>query len=483
MAHSQSIDRKSRNLLVGLAVFLALIHVQIPGLFAAPIESRSSMRIPVRQGTKWGYIDGTGKLVIPFQFDHAFGFSEGLAQVEIDGKCGFIGVQGDLRIPYRSCYLVDDFREGFAAFSNKWRGKRWYIDTAGRDLTGARFYLAHSFSEGLAAVLPVRDGRWGYIDKMGRFVIDPRFEDFPHDFSEGLAGVKLGGKVGFIDKSGEIVIRPQFDQAGDFAGGLAPVAVNGKWGFIDHAGKWVIKPKFDYARHFSNGLAMVQIGNKCGFIDTSGKMIVGPKYDQAAPFEDGYAEVVNGTVGYIDTTGREVLPVKFSEAGYLGQGLWSVMTQGEIRIIDAKQEVIYSYDARDPNCVRQNPKFPKDSEVSVSVEPVTVTVRVGQTAAFQSALIGFTAPSPSWDTLGSPDAKVDSGCGSMTAPDPIQCPYGAMIRNKIRGPKRNIRESATYYPPSTPGKYYVVYDAWQSEGCNGSGFLEKRALAEVTVLP
>ena len=102
MAHSQSIDRKSRNLLVGLAVFLALIHVQIPGLFAAPIESRSSMRIPVRQGTKWGYIDGTGKLVIPFQFDHAFGFSEGLAQVEIDGKCGFIGVQGDLRITWQN---------------------------------------------------------------------------------------------------------------------------------------------------------------------------------------------------------------------------------------------------------------------------------------------------------------------------------------------------------------------------------------------
>ena len=44
------------------------------------------------------------------------------------------------------------------------------------------------------------------------------------DFSEGLAAVKIGGKVGFINKAGEIVINPQFDNAGSFSEGLARVS-------------------------------------------------------------------------------------------------------------------------------------------------------------------------------------------------------------------------------------------------------------------
>jgi hypothetical protein len=461
-----------------VAVFLALIN-----LYSAFGESRSSMRISVRQGTKWGYIDGTGKLAIPFQFDQASSFSEGLAEVEINGRCGFIDTQGELRISYRSCYLVDNFQEGFAVFSRRRRGRRWYIDTGGRELNGTKFDMADSFSEGLASVLPVRNERWGYIDKTGQFAIKPRFENFPGGFSEGLADVRLGGKVGFIDKRGQFVIRPQFEKAENFSGGLAPVAKNGKWGFIDREGKWVIEPKFDYARHFSEGLAVVEVDKKSGYIDTHGNMVVEPKYDQAYPFVDGYAEVVNGTVGYIDRTGKEVLPIEFSEATYKGQGLWSVMTQGEIRIIDAKQAVIYRYDAKDPKCVRQNPKFPKDSEVSVSLKPATVTVRAGQTVRFESALIGFTIPFPSWDTLSSPESKLGSGCGWMTSPDPIKCPYGSVIMAQKKGPQTKLRESATYYAPPTPGKYYVVYGAWQSEGCYGSGYLEKRAVAEVNVVP
>lgn len=43
---------------------------------------------------KYGYIDMTGKIVIPPQFDHARPFSEGLAGVETAGKNGYIDKTG-----------------------------------------------------------------------------------------------------------------------------------------------------------------------------------------------------------------------------------------------------------------------------------------------------------------------------------------------------------------------------------------------------
>ncbi|MGB9726533.1 MAG: WG repeat-containing protein [Minisyncoccia bacterium] len=35
---------------------------------------------------KWGFIDKTGKEVIPFKYDYAYDFSEGLAHVGLNGK-------------------------------------------------------------------------------------------------------------------------------------------------------------------------------------------------------------------------------------------------------------------------------------------------------------------------------------------------------------------------------------------------------------
>jgi len=47
-----------------------------------------------------------------------------------------------------------------------------------------------------------------------------------------MACVKIGGKLGFIDKIGNFVIQPQFDGASDFSEGLAGVKIGGKWLYI-----------------------------------------------------------------------------------------------------------------------------------------------------------------------------------------------------------------------------------------------------------
>ena len=49
---------------------------------------------------KWGYIDKTGKLVIPCQWEATEGFSEKLAAVkDATGKWGYIDTKGNVVIP------------------------------------------------------------------------------------------------------------------------------------------------------------------------------------------------------------------------------------------------------------------------------------------------------------------------------------------------------------------------------------------------
>ena len=53
----------------------------------------------VKKGGKWGYIDGYGKVIVPFEYEEVNNFSEGLASVRKDGKWGYINPKNEIVIP------------------------------------------------------------------------------------------------------------------------------------------------------------------------------------------------------------------------------------------------------------------------------------------------------------------------------------------------------------------------------------------------
>ena len=118
------------------------------------------------KGGKWGYMDKTGKEIIPLKYDFAWPFHEGLASVELNGKFGFIDKTGKEVIPFKYVY-------------------------------------AESFSEGLAVVRvgSYIGGKYGFIDKIGNVVISLKY-DFVGSFFKGKAMVKLNGETFYIDKNG-----------------------------------------------------------------------------------------------------------------------------------------------------------------------------------------------------------------------------------------------------------------------------------------
>lgn len=69
----------------------------------------------VEKDGMYGFIDKTGKLVIPTIYEYVQPFSEGLAAVNRDGKWGFIDKKGKMVIP-ANFYFVSRFNEGLASF-------------------------------------------------------------------------------------------------------------------------------------------------------------------------------------------------------------------------------------------------------------------------------------------------------------------------------------------------------------------------------
>jgi hypothetical protein len=231
--------------------------------------------------TQTGFIDADGNVLIQPAWDKVSGdfvlgrlviFSEGLCSVFKDGKLGYIDTTGKLVIPVQFDF-AGAFLDGLARVK---LGNRFgYVDRSGQYAINPQFDNAGDFHSGLAAAHS--DEGWGFIDKSGAWVIRPRFKAADiQGFSDGLAAVCLA-KCGYISRSGEFEIGPQFDGGVDtFSEGMARVTIGGKSGYINSAGKIVIGPQFDKASLFSGGLAIVDVAGRQGTISKVGKYVLNP---------------------------------------------------------------------------------------------------------------------------------------------------------------------------------------------------------------
>ncbi|HVZ98378.1 MAG TPA: WG repeat-containing protein [Chitinophagaceae bacterium] len=160
----------------------------------------------VRSGLKYGFIDKTGKEIIPPEYSIASGFSEGLAAVAV-----------------------------FEGNEIIWR----YIDATGREaiVCNRKGIFAYPFSGGFARILLKDENKWGLIDKAGKELVPPKYDEIG-DFSEGMAAVKLNDKYGYIDTTGKEVIQCKYNYAGPFrlGGGLVMTSDN-KMLHVDKTGK------------------------------------------------------------------------------------------------------------------------------------------------------------------------------------------------------------------------------------------------------
>lgn len=289
---------------------------------------------------KWGFVDAkTGIEIVAPKYEVIQDFKEGFAGVGIKDKFGFIDKTGKEVIPL----IYDDsknmFRDGIAAVNKGAtrtmgmglsHGVWGFIDKTGKEVISFRYEDVNAFYDESIAVKI--DGHWGFIDKAGKLTV-PAIYNEVHNFSENYAtgrrvtrpsekdvdAIKAGNYDmtegwTFFDRTGTEIIKPQYNHAGTFKDGLLGVTIlpkqfqPEKYGFIDKTGKVVIPITLDGAYDFGNGLAPVysREKGKWGYINTKGELVIPYKYEYAYSFKNGAAIVKHDDVYYsIGTEGKE----------------------------------------------------------------------------------------------------------------------------------------------------------------------------------
>ena len=202
---------------------------------------------------RYGFVDSEGKLVIPYQYDFALDFSDGMALVcDENGWIGYINTKGELVIPYQydnpSERNGNDFHEGLCAVvvdgEHEWFS---YIDKTGKLAFPGVFSQDGDFSEGLAAVSTTgEDLQRGYIDHSGKMVITLPEGCWGRKFHDGVAQILKRDSCFIINKAGKRLFQVKGDivyKGSDiiYSDGLAVVIGKGKyekqWGFMDKKGR------------------------------------------------------------------------------------------------------------------------------------------------------------------------------------------------------------------------------------------------------
>jgi hypothetical protein len=348
---SSGADTVNRSRAVYLTFILTLLT---PGRSDA-----QEQLLPVSVGGRAGFINESGRIVIPPAYVEWHQFSDGRALVRKaddrhpgDSRMGYIDREGGFHaVP--GADMLEDYHEGLA--SARFPGAKifsavhWcYIDSGGAVVIRTNYETVGDFSEGLAWVEEkihflffVKSDTYGYIDRSGSLAIPTRFEK-AGNFSEGLANVTLGGKRGYINRRGEIVIAPRFDAAGSFSGGLAAVRVGDKWGFIDTLGSLVIPPAYEDARVFAEGFAAVKSSGVWGFVRRSGEIAILPRYSDVSGFQEGLSAAQTiGKWGYIDTTGAYRIQPQFDYALPFDRGVAAVEIDRARGYIDVNGKYIW----------------------------------------------------------------------------------------------------------------------------------------------
>ena len=127
-------------------------------------------------GKKVMYIDKRGSAVISGNFEFGGSFSEGLALVEIDGRCRYVDKKGNvvIRPDFRPQATCGNFSDGLASVNTDNGAK--FIDKNGKIVIKTNFAWAGDFKSGAARVEVVKadsSRTYGYIDRSGRIIWSP----------------------------------------------------------------------------------------------------------------------------------------------------------------------------------------------------------------------------------------------------------------------------------------------------------------------
>ena len=357
-----------------------------------------------KQDEKYGYIDKTGQVVIPAQYDYCDSFNDGMAVIQENGNYGYINTNGEVVIPSKY-YEADRFYNGIARVAQIKDGGTFlgYINKKGEEVIPVEYssisiYLKNGYgvaskydaetkkstsyivntsgyskliegkTPGFAGGNYVRtmndDGGFVYYDFDGNKL---NFDSSKNAIlSNDLMAVQKDGKYGYIDKNGNGVIAYDYSTAYSFdSNGLAIVAKE-KDNFycIDKAGNTIIQPD-NYIRISPFTISTEPESKKYyvvakldenkkvkqGCVDFEGNIVIPAIYEsigETSGFTNDLIPVrYNGKFGYVNKSGNLAIPAIYDSTGKFNNGLAAVKKDNKWGFIDTQGNTIIPFEYSD----------------------------------------------------------------------------------------------------------------------------------------
>ncbi len=175
---------------------------------------------------------------------------------------------------------------------------------------GSKFYGIYS-----------RDGKDGYVDWEGHELTDAIF-DHAWLFSEynGLAVVKVDGKIGFLNSNGNYSVYPSIripddlrnvrDWSFEEDGKLIFPGEECKFGLLDAKGKWIVSPQYVQIGDYEYGFRVFgdNVSERFGLMDRYGKIVIPQKYKKVE-VDSKYVEVRDEdyVISYYKHDGQKII--------------------------------------------------------------------------------------------------------------------------------------------------------------------------------
>ena len=351
----------------------------------------SSGLLPYRHNGKWGYIDSNGKTVIPYQWDYADEFSEGLAMVfngalnkygkPDKGVYGVINTTGGYIIPLMECASIhvdepieNDISISYEADSQGTQDctyEYWRVD--GTKIGNDRWDDAYDPDNG-KLLCASKNNKWGYVNReTGEVTINYQY-DVAENFIDGIACVGKRQNLfrvsyEYIDETGNVIIEDKgwdvaypFEEGSDIAAVFKGSTLNdgeladeGKYGLINKEGKFLCDYIWDSVDVCDNDLIIVSSAvngkTQYGVIDSDLNFIVEPSFDYISEYSQGRAYVFTGSLSeygypeigsysFVDENGNMIAGLKWSQAdifkpdGFAVIGVTDTDTMQHYGIID-----------------------------------------------------------------------------------------------------------------------------------------------------
>lgn len=250
--------------------------------------------IPANDGTKWGYINTSGKVVLDFTYEEATHFSNNYAVVKIDGVYTLIGTNG-------YWYAVDknDLDEVTDICGDKVvgvkDGKYRIYSYTFQPLSDVDFENIYLNDNGV--IVAKKDGKWAILSDKLENITDYVFDDVAvNDLGQVFYGdyAMVKDQDGYygISRDGKPCFDTKFADAKGYMGGLIAVAdQSGKWGYSNGHGEIVIDYQYEDARSFSYDLGAVKYAGKWGYVNRYNSMMIENDLQSAGSFISGMSLV------------------------------------------------------------------------------------------------------------------------------------------------------------------------------------------------